>query len=275
MTVTAISNLFTSQIFATLVQCPEKVHLWEALFSNYKKHFATFLQPMCTPTAPYVHPNCTFSAPQLHLLWTRRLTVARTAPLAMGRAPSDCARGKKPLTHSKRTESWAGSRQSLPRSLAPHTRRSSTSSASTVLCREGRGQGARRRWSGAHKTWYAPTKRPMTSSPSGMSRPPSHRPRLPRSPSFRRQDGRQGVDQHARRRRRGRAPVLATGQEARKCHAALMHKEPELYPSRRRRPRRHRGLRKSSSVGRECAHLWARVCLVYASCVFVFCIVQS
>ena len=60
MTVTAISNLFTSQIFATLVQCPEKVHLWEGLFSNYKKHFATFLQPMCTPTAPKVHPNCTF-----------------------------------------------------------------------------------------------------------------------------------------------------------------------------------------------------------------------
>ena len=60
MTVTAISNLFTSQIFATLVQCPEKVHLWEGLFSNYKKHFATFLHPICTSSAPKLHLNCTF-----------------------------------------------------------------------------------------------------------------------------------------------------------------------------------------------------------------------
>ena len=112
------------------------------------------------------------------------------------------------------------------------------------------------RWSGTHKTWYAPNQETydqLAKWHEPAAEPPAKTPKKSKFPGGKTADkawttmlAADDEDEHL---------FSSPAKKLKKCHAALVHKTSSTR-SRRRRLRRRRGLRKSSRCGpRACPSL--------------------
>ena len=86
------------------------------------------------------------------------------------------------------------------------------------------------RWSGAHKTWYAPNQETYDQLAKWRAGRRATGQDSQEVQVSRRQDGRQGGDHMLAADDEDEHLFSRPAKKLRKCHAALMHKEPELYP---------------------------------------------